>query len=133
MVLFFTAVVFIVGFLLAAFTVWTTFGSKPPLNCRLAVLSTILIGFWVGGFLAGKCGFSTKYIDNCVCVVTVFILNLLLIQTAWFYLIIPHFLIYMLHFFIYQSIYSIKYLAESHVAGARASHANMIEPCQARK
>lgn len=40
-----------VGFLLAAFAVWTTFGSKPPLNCTLAVLNTILMGpFELGDF-----------------------------------------------------------------------------------
>lgn len=43
-----------VGFLFVAFAVWTTFGREPPLNCRLAVLSTVLMGsfelgdFWLG-------------------------------------------------------------------------------------
>lgn len=49
-----------VGFLFVAFAVWTTFGSKPPLNCRLAVLNTFLMAslesgdFWFGNVVLFK-------------------------------------------------------------------------------
>lgn len=49
-----------VGFLFAAFAVWTTFGREPPLNCRLAVLNTLLMAsfelgdFWLGNVVLSK-------------------------------------------------------------------------------
>lgn len=48
------------GFLFVAFAVWTAFGRKPPLNCRLAVLMTVLMGsfelgdFWLGNVVLSK-------------------------------------------------------------------------------
>lgn len=50
-----------VGFLSVAFAVWATFGRKPPVNCRLAVLNAVLMdSFELGGFLVRKCGVCTQ-------------------------------------------------------------------------
>lgn len=80
-----------VGFLLAAFAVWTTFGSEPPLNCRLAVLNTVLMApLELGGFLVRKRGLSKQDILVVMFVwLLISVFYFLTLQTVRLYVVTP--------------------------------------------